>query len=448
MTRLRRRWGLRRTAAALTGEASLQPSASSTTVARGTLFRQEVLDFQQHDRQWGRVVPLQPLSIRLTAWFVVLCVAGVAVFLFFAHYARKETALGYVAQASGSAKVFASQPGVVSELFVQQGQTVKQGEPLLTVTTSQLAAGGQDVNKALLATLEQQKKSLTAQVAVEMARTNEESTRLAERIRNLESELDHLDKEAEIQRQRITLMERLAETGAKLRVKGLVSEIDQRRREDSVLEYRRNLISLEEQISQRRSQLTDGRTDLTQLPFVHAEKVQNIRNELSSVEQRLTEVNARRSYVVSAPVSGVVSLLQASVGQSVDPKRLQLEIRPHDDVLQAELFVPARAMGLVEVGQEVRILYDAFPYQKYGTYSGHVISVSHTALTASDVSAPVPLKEVAYRVTVALDRQEVDVNGRKIPVQPDMLLKADIILERRTLVEWLLEPILSVRMQG
>jgi len=42
----------------------------------------------------------------------------------------------------------------------------------------------------------------------------------------------------------------------------------------------------------------------------------------------------------------------------------------------------------------------------------------------------------------------VGVNGRKIPVQPDMLLKADIILEKRSLVEWILEPLLSVRMQG
>jgi membrane fusion protein len=51
---------------------------------------------------------------------------------------------------------------------------------------------------------------------------------------------------------------------------------------------------------------------------------------------------------------------------------LQVEIVPNDSVLQAELFVPTRAIGLVQPGHEVRILYEAFPYQQFGTYSGKV----------------------------------------------------------------------------
>jgi membrane fusion protein len=49
-------------------------------------------------------------------------------------------------------------------------------------------------------------------------------------------------------------------------------------------------------------------------------------------------------------------------------------------------------------------------------------------------------------VIAALERQDVDVAGKKVPLQPDMLLKADILLERRSLMEWLLSPLHSVRM--
>jgi membrane fusion protein len=56
------------------------------------------------------------------------------------------------------------------------------------------------------------------------------------------------------------------------------------------------------------------------------------------------------------------------------------------------------------------------------------------------------LCEPAYKVTAALDRQDIDANGRRVPLQPDMLLRADIILERRALTSWILEPLLSVRM--
>jgi membrane fusion protein len=147
-----------------------------------------------------------------------------------------------------------------------------------------------------------------------------------------------------------------------------------------------------------------------------------------------------------APTDGRVSTLQATVGQSVDPQRLQLEIVPQDAVLQAELFVPARAIGFVEPGQPVRILYDAFPYQHFGTYSGRVTKVSQTILTGPDARGPIALKEPAYRVTAALDRADVDISGKKIALQPDMLLKADIILEKRALISWLTSPFSGIRM--
>jgi membrane fusion protein len=123
-----------------------------------------------------------------------------------------------------------------------------------------------------------------------------------------------------------------------------------------------------------------------------------------------------------------------------------MEIIPNDSILQAELFVPARAIGFVRPGQKVRILYEAFPYQQFGTYGGRVYEVSQTILTKSDTSVPIELKEPAYRVKVALDRLDVDAYGKKMPLAPDMLLRADILLEKRSLMRWFLDPLLSLRM--
>jgi membrane fusion protein len=74
-------------------------------------------------------------------------------------------------------------------------------------------------------------------------------------------------------------------------------------------------------------------------------------------------------------------------------------------------------------------MYDAFPYQHFGTYRGEVVKVSQTILTSSDVAGPIKLTEPGYRVTAALDRPNIDAYGKTVPLQPDMLLKADIILE-------------------
>ena len=96
--------------------------------------------------------------------------------------------------------------------------------------------------------------------------------------------------------------------------------------------------------------------------------------------------------------------------------------------------------------REVRILYEAFPYQQFGTYGGRVNEISRTVLTKSDTSGPIELKEPAYRVTAAIDRPDVDAYGKVMPLQADMLLRADIILEKRSLMTWILHPLLSVRM--
>jgi membrane fusion protein len=66
-------------------------------------------------------------------------------------------------------------------------------------------------------------------------------------------------------------------------------------------------------------------------------------------------------------------------------------------------------------------------------------------LTENDGALPVAIKEPVYRVMAVLDRPDVDANGRKVRLQPGMQLKADIILEKRSLMRWLLGPLLRPR---
>ena len=419
-----------------------------TYPVRRQLFRNEVIEFQRHNRQWGQVVPLQPLSTRLLVWFVAVSSIGIIIFMFVAQYARKETAPGYLAPVAGSARVFANQAGTIGSVYVKQGEMVHKGQPLLAVVTTQIAAGNEDVNSNILATLEQQKQALTRGIADEVHRTVSEQQRLTAQAEEHGNILGQLDAQMTVQRARIAIMEKMMQVGAQLRVKGLVSEVDQRHREETMLEQQQALISLTQQSTSRKGQLSEVRFNLAQLPFVQGERIQNLRTQLSTAEQHIAEVTGRSAYVVRSPIDGRISLMQAALGKPADPRRVQLQIVPNDSKLQAELFIPVRAIGFVEVGQDVRILYDSFPYQRFGSYHGHITKISETVLLASDVEAPVTLREPAYSATVALDQTEINANGRKIPLQPDMSLRADIILEKRTLVSWIFAPLRHLRIEG
>ena len=410
------------------------------------LFRQQAIDFQRHHRQWGDVASLQPLSLKVATWFVAAVVALLIGFLFVAQYARKETAVGYLTPTKGTAKVFVPRRGTVKEVHVADGDTVKEGQPLLTIETDQIAADGIDVNATQLETLGLQKDLLAKNIKAEEQRAGSERERLTAAARGLETEIAQLRGQIKLQSERLEVTQDDVATGEQLRSKGFMTAVEFRRRQVAALEQKQVLSGLNQQLAAKQNQLTEARFSLKQLPTVMAQKVQALRNELSAAEQRIAEIKGRGAYVIRAPSSGRVSTLQATAGQNADPQRLQLEIIPEDSVLQAELFLPARAVGFVETGQAVRILYDAFPYQHFGTYRGRVVKVSQTILTSADAAGPIKLNEPAYRVTAVLERPDIDAYGKRVALQPDMLLKADIILERRSLISWLTTPLRSVRM--
>jgi len=414
--------------------------------ARPALFRQEAIDFLHQRRSWGEVVSLQPISSTILSWALGVLVTIILCFLTIAQYARKETVIGYLTPTFGTAKIFVPQQGFIKELHVKEGQEVAEGDPLLTVVTSQISANGDDVNATVLAVLAQQRDVVERQIAAEERRTASEHDRLAATIKGIEVETAQLEDQRNIQNERLKLSESFVSSGATLSASGALPAIELKRREQAALEQKQNLAGLDQQITTRRTQLTDARHTLEQLPIVVAERIRVLRGDLSWIEQRVAEVNGRRAYVIKAPTSGRVSTLQATVGQIADPRHMQLEIIPLDSTLQAELFFPTRASGFVRPGQQVRILYDAFPYQQFGAYRGSVTKVSHTILTGNETTGPIALKEPAYRVTVGLERPDIDAYGLKMPLQPDMLLKADVVLEQRSLMRWLLDPVLSARM--
>jgi membrane fusion protein len=411
-----------------------------------SLFRPEALDYQKQYREFGEVGRLQPLTLKILAWFLIAAVGALLVFIFLAGYTRKETVSGYLAPAHGTAEVFVPQQGTVTSVHVAEDQLVAQGDLLLTIDTSQVTGDGLDVNAAVLKSLQLQKIVLTSQISAEERATRAEKDRLTAAIGSGEAELAQITSQTGFQAEQIDIAQKMVDTAVKMHAQGYLSAPEFYKRQQELLDAKQGLSSLKQRFAARETELSQTRNSLEQLPTESTRRLQPLRSELAQIEQRLAEVGGRQSFSVRAPIAGRATNIQATVGQIADPKRLQLEILPLESPLQATLFVPTRAIGFIRAGQKVRLLYDAFPFQRFGTYSGHVVSVSKTILSETDVAAPLELKEPAYKVVAALDRPDVDANGEKIPLQAGMLLQADILLEKRELVRWLLDPLMDIRM--
>jgi multidrug efflux pump subunit AcrA (membrane-fusion protein) len=91
------------------------------------MFRQEAIDFERQHRQGGQVALLQPLPTKIMTWLVAVSVGSIIIFLFLGQYARKETVVGFLAPTSGIAKIFATRPGTIKDIYVKEGEEVKKG---------------------------------------------------------------------------------------------------------------------------------------------------------------------------------------------------------------------------------------------------------------------------------------------------------------------------------
>jgi membrane fusion protein len=423
---------------------SVDAAVAEPAPQRRPLFRPEAIDAQRY-RPWGQVVLLQPLSARLLFHAIVVAVALVAVFLCRAEYARKETVPGYLAPSAGVLRVFAPRAGTIKVVEVEEGQQVEEGQPLFTVAVDQTTADGANVDAAVLDALTGQKALLGERIATQEALAGFERQRLELQLAGIAAEIGQLEAQIAAQEERVTLLGDRAASFERLRARGVLAKADEEVRREAYLQQKQYLGSLKQALVARRSDLAATRATFSQLPTVTAQQIQLLRNDLLGIGQQIAEIEGRRGYVVRAPAAGRVSTLQAAAGRLADPRQPQLAILPSNGALQAELFVPTRAAGFIRPGQEVRILYDAFPYQRFGAYRGRIVTISRSVLLEADVSAPVALREPAYKAVVALERQDILADGRPTPLQVDMLLKADIVLEKRPLIVWLLDPLLRAR---
>jgi membrane fusion protein len=138
--------------------------------------------------------------------------------------------------------------------------------------------------------------------------------------------------------------------------------------------------------------------------------------------------------------------MQLHKGQHVSSQTPLLSVLPQHSRLQGELLVPSHAIGFIQPGQGVALKYAAFPFQKFGVYQGEVVEISKNVLIPNEWQyLPLHISQPSYRVTVQIDSQQVQAYGKSFSLQPGIQFDAHIRLDERSLLEWLLEPLLSLK---
>lgn len=408
------------------------------------LFRKEVIEHRR-ERLWGDVIVLQPLSFTVLSLAITIIAALLVSLLLWGQYARKETVSGYLVPDAGLSKVYARSAGVVSHTYVEEGQYVQAGQKLLTVSTGRATEETSDIDATIIEELSNSELSINTKIEEEQRLNAVESDKLKAKLSGINADIRQLDKQFIAVREKFLLSKKQVEDFKNLKSKGHVSGNQFAEKYEQHLENQIRFDEIERQLTTQNNLLTQVEFDLEQLPLRLAIRLKDLRNAISEIKQRRLNIEGQRKFTLHAPTSGKITALQAHEGKTVKSNTPVLAILPEGAKFRAQLFVPTRAIGFVEKQQKVMIRYTAFPYQRYGLYQGAVEKVTEIIMTPEELPVPVKLDEPVYRVTVALDEQEVQAYGRKLPLQSGMLLEADIILENLSLMDWLFDPLYSLK---
>ena len=408
-----------------------------------SLFRAEVSEYRK-TRLHGEVVLSQPLSTRLMVAALFAIIAMIVAWVSVGTYARVETVPGILSTDLPSAKVIASIPGVITELGVSEGQLVQKGDRLAVVSVDRRSLNGGAVAGRSITALNERRRLAEGQVGLASRRMTSERARLFSVTRAAEQQADSLRDQIGLQEQLVASNQALFNQIAKVVEKGFVSRVEYERRRQTLLGSQQSLAGLRQQLVSRLAEATQARAQIASMEVEALQGRSEIQSSLQTLDQQQAQLEGEQAYIMTAPISGRVTALQVAVGRTANPNLPLMLVVPEASQLHADLYAPTRAIGFVKKGQETRILFDAFPYTRFGSFGGKVQSVSRIVIDPREAEVPIKLEEAVYRVTVALDRQAVDAYGEKIALQPGMTLQANIVLERQSFLAWLLQPLNAV----
>ncbi len=409
------------------------------------LFRHEALE--AHRQQWlGEVRLVRPVSLSVMVLVLIAAAVAIGAWLVLGEYTRKAHVSGVLVPDRGWIRLVAPQLATVAERRVEQGQAVHAGDVLFVLTLDQYVGDG-TAQQRVQSSLRARQESLQETLRARQRLSREQEAALAQRLAALRQEMVQIGTEAELQRQRLALAQQTLTRLESLRDERFVSGAQVNSKGEEVLALRAQLVALERQRSTLQREIAALEGQRRELPLQEQTRAGELQRAAQALAQESAENEARHELLIRAPQDGTLASVLAEPGQTVSPDVALASLVPADTRLQAQLYAPSSALGFIRPHQAVRMRVAAFPYQKFGHQDGSVIQVSSTPLQAGELAAlPLAVKpdEPLYRVTVSLERQSVMAYGREQPLAAGMQLDADVMLERRRLVEWLFAPVLGV----
>jgi len=417
-----------------------------TEPERKSLFRPEALANRHSPSLLGDVVIARPLSLRLLGLAAMSTAVLLIIFLCVGGYTRKLAVAGMVAPDMGLVRVLSPQQATVVKRFFVDGQVVNEGAPLYELSLDTAGVDGQGTQAQAGSQMREKLSALQESLANQTQILTQQSAALRQRRARLLDESEQASGQLILARERAAIAEATYARFEELAAQKFVAEIQLRERRQLLLDQQFATRDSQRALSSARRQIEEVDAEIAASTIRMKELASSFRGDAAGVGLELAQIEGRRALVLKAPLTGTATASLAGTGASLVAGNPMMSIVPMGSVLRAELYAPSLAIGFVRPGLNVRLRYRAFPSQTFGSQIGRIEEVSAVPIAPGDLPSGVAdTREPMYRIIVSLPAQSLSAKGNRWPLAPGMQIDADLLLEHRRLILWLLAPMVALQ---
>lgn len=409
------------------------------------LFREEVL--KEKTNKWvGEIVIIRPLSFTFYSVFSLILILIIVIFFMYGSYTKKTSVQGQLIPNRGLVKVYSIDAGIILKKYVEEGQNIKKGDVLYEISLERIGTQG-DIQDAISSQVKLRNLSLKNELAQVKISQNNEKLEIKNKINTYKVDLVNINNLIESQKNRVDIAENLLSRYKTLLQTDSITFEQYQQKKDILLEQDSMLQELVRNKNSILSDLKQQEIIINGLNANQDQHLEQLNRDIALTNQELTEAQSKGNLIIKASSSGIATAINIQEGQFVNNSTVLLSIIPKNSDLVAEFYVPSNMIGFIKIGDKVLLRYEAYPYQKFGHANGEISTISKVSLLSSDlpnVSAIFPQQKSVYIVKAKLENQSIMTYGNQQKLQVGMTFEADVLQEKRSVFEWVFEPLISI----
>ncbi|AKP33528.1 HlyD family secretion protein [Yersinia aleksiciae] len=416
------------------------------------MFRQEVFDYQK--TKWtGKALLISGVPPWVVATVSLTIIIVFISAIMFGNYTRRINVSGEVTTLPRSINIFASQQGYITKTLVKVGDDVVKGQAIYQIDIGKVTDSGR-VSQNNQQAIERQLTQVDSIIKKLQSNKTATLSNIQDKKKKYEAAYKQSSQLVKDSQENVESMRKIAESYSEYQRQGLITKEQVNNQTYSYYQQQSAFQGLYNQNMQEALQITNLDSEIITRSADFDNQISKYQLQYGDLQRQLAETVATGVLVINAPATGRIESLSVTTGQMVNMGDSLAQLVPGTDATYyLVLWLPNHALPYVTTGDRVNVRYDAFPFEKFGQFSGRIDTLSTVPASIQEMESynNAPLRhpemdtESYYKALIELDKVQFSHKGKTRHLAGGMKAQSTLFLEKRPLYQWMFSPFYDMK---